>query len=144
MLFREYEDSLGVSPCFQAFEEAGRALPGRYAPPESCLLLACDGGDAAECVALRRPEDDSCEMKRLYVRPAYRGTGLGKTLAQEVIGRGRELGYLRMRRDALATMTAARQLYGSLGFQRIPPYCYNPILEAVNLELALEPQEAER
>src|SRR4051812_36150942 len=112
MLFREYAWSLGVDLSFQHFEEEVAALPGDYAPPRGRLLLTCDG-----CVALRPLTSDVCEMKRLYVRPDARGTGVGRALVQRVIDEARSIGYRAMRLDTLPSMTAAAAMYRTFGFR---------------------------
>ena len=119
--------SLGVSLCFQGFDRELDSLPGDYAPPRGVLLLALDGTRAAGCVALRPAGDGDCEMKRMYVRPAYRGTGLGRRLAQEIVARARRLGYARIKLDTLPQLVAAQQLYASMGFVEIPRYNDNPV-----------------
>ncbi len=136
-LFVEYAESLGFSLCFQSFDRELAALPGRYARPRGRLLLALDSATPAGCVGLRPHDDDACEMKRLYVRPAYRGSGLGRRLAQSVIEAARDMAYCRMVLDTLATMTGAQALYRSLGFREIAPYYENPIAGAAFMELAL-------
>lgn len=136
-LFRDYADDIGVDLCFQGFEQELAGLPGRYAPPDGRLLLARQGREPAGCVALRKLDEGICEMKRLYVRPAFRGEGLGRELASALIGAAREAGYEWMRLDTLATMKPAISLYESLGFKRTSPYCHNPIADAVFMELKL-------
>ena len=130
-LFREYADSLGVDLSFQGFEEELAALPGGY----DVLLVAGSEG----CVGIRPFADGICEMKRLYVRPSARGSGVGKALALAAIERGRGLGYRAMRLDTMPAMGAAQALYASLGFVEIPPYRHNPVAGARFMELDLRP-----
>jgi putative acetyltransferase len=139
-LFLEYADSLGFDLCFQGFQEELATLPGQYIRPGGRLLLASWSGAVAGCAGLRPLESGICEMKRLYVRPAFRGLGLGLMLAQRIIDEGREAGYQSMRLDSLPSMNAALTLYRQLGFQEVPPYRENPIAGAVFLELPLEGQ----
>lgn len=136
-LFREYADSLGVDLCFQDFEKELAGLPGDYAPPSGRLYLALDDKDPAGCVALRKISRDVCEMKRLYVRPLFRGSSVGRQLARKLIGDARRIGYQRMRLDTLPTMKRAQALYTSLGFKLIPPYRDNPVEGATFMELRL-------
>ena len=132
-LFREYADSLGVDLSFQNFAAELAALPGGY----DVVLVARLDGEAAGCVGVRPFEASICEMKRLFVRPSARGTGLGRTLAEAAIARAQELGYERMRLDTLPSMAAAQELYRSLGFAEIPPYRHNPVEGTTYLELEL-------
>jgi ribosomal protein S18 acetylase RimI-like enzyme len=136
-LFEEYAASLDISLCFQGFDEELSSLPGAYAPPRGRLLLACHGTESVGCVALRPLEPDTCEMKRLYVRPAYRSGGVGRLLAERIIQEAATAGYRRMRLDTLPTMEAALALYRRLGFREIAPYTANPVKGAVFLELQL-------
>ena len=137
-LFLEYAASLGFSLCFQSFDEELKSLPGAYAAPSGRLLIAQCEQQAAGCVALRKLEDNICEMKRLYVRPAYRGHGLGRILVERVIAEARAIGYERMRLDTVASsMQDAVELYRRMGFKEIAPYRANPIEGALYMELLL-------
>jgi ribosomal protein S18 acetylase RimI-like enzyme len=143
-LFLEYAESLGFDLGFQDFEAELRGLPGDYAPPGGVLLLARVAKEAVGCVGLRPLAPETCEMKRLYVRPEARAGGAGRALAEAVIEVGRELGYRRMRLDTVPTMTAARALYRSLGFREIEPYRFNPIPGTSFMELDLAAGPGER
>jgi len=136
-LMREYAAQLGVELSFQNFETELAELPGRYAPPKGCLLVAYSGTEAAGCGAFRPLSDDLCEMKRLYVRPAYRGQALGRKIAETLLKQAQLAGYRAIRLDTLATMRPAISLYESLGFQKIPPYYSNTIENSVFMELNL-------
>lgn len=140
-LFRAYAASLPIDLGYQGFEAEMAAMPGKYAPPEGDLLLARDAAGAAlGCVGLRRfGTAGDCEMKRLYVAPEGRGLGLGKALAQAVIGHARQRGYHAVLLDTLATMSAAQALYRSLGFKTVPAYYDTPIEGTIFMRLDLTP-----
>jgi putative acetyltransferase len=140
-IFRDYAGQLDVDLDFQNFDEELAGLPGVYAAPQGCLLLARVDGDIAGCCALR-PLDtvdypNASEMKRLYVRQAYRRSGLGRQLAEQILDRARMAGYRSVLLDTLSDMEAARALYEDLGFREIPPYYHNPIAGAHYLKVDL-------
>lgn len=140
-LFREYATGLNVDLCFQGFDDELANLPGDYAPPRGALLLASVDGTVAGCCALR-PLDSSdypnaAEMKRLYVRKAFRGFGLGRRLAEATLDAAHQSGYASVLLDTLSDMEAARALYAELGFEDIPPYYHNPIAGAHYLKVDL-------
>lgn len=153
LLFREYAASLSVNLSFQNFEAEVATLPGDYAPPNGRLFLALaenvtlpsnerpfsagSRGEAAGCIALRKIDDETCEMKRLYVRDGYRGQGVGRKLVEAAIEAAREIGYRRMRLDTLPEMKQAQALYRALGFTEIPPYRFNPVPRTRFFELML-------
>ena len=136
-LFVQYADSLRFDLEFQGFSQELAGLPGDYAFPGGCILLAEGAGDTAGCVALRPLQDKICEMKRLYVIPEYQGRGIGRALARSVIGEARKKGYQKMRLDTIESMKAAQKLYFSLGFKTIEAYCYNPLDNPSFMELEL-------
>jgi ribosomal protein S18 acetylase RimI-like enzyme len=141
-LFREYSTMPGVVACLDDFEREVASLPGAYGPPGGTLLLAVDDGAgnreaAVGCVALRKWEEGACEMKRLYVRPEFRGSGAGRALVKDLIAIARSMGYERMLLDTLPSMRPAHELYRSLGFREIAPYQTKPIHGALFFELVL-------
>jgi putative acetyltransferase len=137
-LFLEYSQSLGFSLCFQNFEKELAGLPGDYAPPEGRLLLAAYQGQLAGCVALHKLEAEICEMKRLYLRPQFRGKGLGRAMTNRIIAEARQIGYRRMRLDTVEpVMPDAVAMYRKIGFKEVEPYCSNPISGALYMELQL-------
>jgi ribosomal protein S18 acetylase RimI-like enzyme len=147
-LIREYAQSLGVDLCFQSIDEELATLPGEYAAPRGALYMAVIDGKPAACVAMRRLDNadypNAAEMKRLYVRDRYRGSGLGRELAQAVLDAALEAGYSCVLLDTLDDMEAARSLYEDLGFHEIPPYYHNPIPGAHYLKADLEAAPRER
>ncbi len=137
-LFLEYAQSLGFSLCFQNFDQELASLPGDYAPPTGRLLLADFDGQLAGCVALHKLNAGICEMKRLYLRPQFRGKGFGRALADRIIAEARQIGYQRMRLDTVEpVMKDAVAMYRRIGFQEIAAYCANPIAGALYMELKL-------
>jgi putative acetyltransferase len=142
-LFSEYAGTLvGIDLCFQDFDAELATLPGEYTAPSGALLVAVVDGEPAGCGALRALPDadypNACEMKRLFVRPAFRRTGLGRQLAQRLMDLATQAGYSHLLLDTLDTMEAAREMYASLGFEEIPPYYFNPIPGAHYLKVDLE------
>lgn len=142
-LFVEYADFLGFSLAYQGFEAELNEIESMYAPPEGALLLARVDGEAAGAVALRPIAPGICEMKRLYVKPGFRGIrsaeglSLGRELAVRIVDCGRALGYGRMRLDTVPKLAAARRLYDSMGFKEIPAYYPTPVPDTIFLELLL-------
>jgi GNAT superfamily N-acetyltransferase len=137
-LFLEYEKALGISLCFQGFEQELAGLPGGYAPPSGRLLLGMYEGAIAGCVALHALELAIGEMKRLYLRPAFRGKGLGQAMVDAIVGEARTIGYRRLRLDTIEPlMKSAVAMYRRMGFREIAPYCANPVEGALYMELDL-------
>ncbi len=141
-IFLEYAGSLEIDLAFQSFDEELAALPGDYVAPSGQLLLALVDGEVAGCGAMRSaPQIDypnACEMKRLYVRPAFRRFGLGRLLAQALLDEARRAGYSSVVLDTLDDMESARELYVTLGFAEIPPYYFNPVPGAHYLKAELD------
>lgn len=137
-LFLEYAAAIGIDLGFQGFVEELKSLPGKYSPPEGELLLLFFEDKPAGCIALRKLDAGICEMKRLYVKPEFRGYKIGRKLAEVIITEAKNRGYDLMRLDTLSSMTEARNLYKSLGFYEIEPYYYNPVENPVFMELRLK------
>ena len=139
VLLREYAESLSFPLDFQEFDREVAELPGAYGPPDGALFVARAGTTAVACVALRALSAETCELKRLYVRPAARGNGLGRLLVESALAEARRLGYRRVRLDTVPGMETAQALYERMGFHEIDPYTTNPIAGARFLELDLPP-----
>lgn len=137
-MFREYQKAIDVDLCFQDFEKELDSLPGAYAPPQGCLLLATDDGEVAGVVGMWPHDKGGAEMKRLYVRPPWRGSGLGRKLAEAAVEAARNAGHKSICLDTLGFMAEARKLYKSLGFVEIPAYYGNPLDDVLYMELSLE------
>jgi len=137
-LFLEYEKALGISLCFQGFDQELAGLPGKYAPPSGRLLLATYQSALAGCVAVHALEPTIGEMKRLYLRPAFRGKGLGQVMVDAIVAEARAIGYRRLRLDTIEPlMKSAVAMYRRIGFREIAPYCANPVEGALYMELDL-------
>lgn len=136
-LIREYSNSIGVDLCFQNFDKEMDDFPGEYVPPAGALLLADVGNEYVGCIALRPLEPGICELKRLYVRPGYRGMSIGKHLILQIISEARSIGYRSMRLDTLPQMNAAMSLYEHIGFKYIEPYRNNPVKGSKFMEMIL-------
>jgi putative acetyltransferase len=143
-LFVEYSNTLQIDLCFQGFKEELASLPGEYARPSGRLVLAFNEQQVIGCAALRSIDERACEMKRLYVRPAFRGKGVGRMLIDALTHSAREVGYQRMRLDTLPSMTKAISVYRSFGFKEIPPYRANPVPGALFFELELNTHDGAR
>ncbi len=133
----EYWDSFGFTPCFQNFGDEVASLPGAYAPPGGRLALATVNGEPAGCIALRRVDELRAEAKRLYVRPAFRGTGLGRTLLEWVMNEARAAGYREIVGDTMPVMRDALALYDRMGFKRAEPYSEHPTEGAIFIRIEL-------
>jgi ribosomal protein S18 acetylase RimI-like enzyme len=142
-LFDEYAQEIATDLCFQGFAQERDGLPGAYAPPRGRLLVAEQDGVIAGCIALRPLDDGAAEMKRLYLRPGARGTGLGRRMALALIAEAESAGYERLRLDTLPAMSAAIAMYRDLGFREIPPYRHNPVPGALYFERRLSPRAGE-
>ncbi len=136
-LFLEYAESLDFELCFQDFDKELAELPGEYSPPEGRLFLAEHKNEPAGCIALRKIENNICEMKRLYVRPKFRELGIGKELAYKLVDEARKIGYKKMRLDTVPAMQTAQKLYYQMGFVEIKPYRINPVKGTKFMELML-------
>lgn len=136
-LFTEYGRSLNFSLCFQDFDRELAELPGDYASPDGRLILVYHRQTPVGCVALRKIDSQICEMKRLYVRPEFRGEGFGRALAETALEEAKKIGYRFMRLDTVPEMKEAISLYESIGFKKIPPYRDNPVPGAIYLEIDL-------
>jgi putative acetyltransferase len=133
-LFKEYATGLGVDLCFQGFAAELAGLPGSYAPPHGRILLAWADSVAVGCVALRPLAADTCEMKRMFVQPGFRGQGLGRQLAEAILAEARDIGYTTMKLDTLPTIRAATRLYETLGFVRCSAYYNTPLSGTIFME----------
>lgn len=136
-LFQEYWDSFGFTPCFQNFGDELAGLPGAYAPPDGRLAIATVDGTVAGCAALRRIDATRCEAKRLYVRPAFRGSGAGRALLNWIIAEARAAGYRELLGDTMPVMQQALAMYDRMGFERTGPYGDKPTEGAIYIRLML-------
>jgi putative acetyltransferase len=137
LLFQEYWDPFGFTPCFQNFNEELASLPGKYAPPSGRLALALVDEKPAGCIALRRVDDRRAELKRLYVCPAFRGQGLGRALLEWVMNEARSAGYVKLVGDTMPVMRDALVLYERIGFERGEPYADQPTEDAIFIRFKL-------
>lgn len=138
ILFSEYQQSLSVNLCFQNFEQELESLPGKYSFPMGRLYLVSSNGALLGCVALRALDEQNCEMKRLYIRPEFRGQGSGRLLVEKIISEAQAIGYKKMYLDTLPEMQSAIALYKAVGFVESEPYCFNPVCGAIYMVLNLE------
>jgi GNAT superfamily N-acetyltransferase len=138
VLFQEYAESLGFSLCFQGFDKEMAGLPGAYAAPRGRLLLATVNGESAGCVALRPTPEGACELKRLFVRPAFRSTGLGRHLMDRILAEARGIGYRQMRLDTVVgQMDKAIAMYRRYGFKEVEPHGGHPVPGTIYMEMDL-------
>lgn len=143
-LFAEYVEWLGIDLSYQEYPTEFAELPWRYAPPRGELLLGIERGQAAGCVALKPIDADSCEFKRFFVRPSFRGRGIGRELGRAIVERARRIGYRRMRLDTLPSMSDALAVYVALGFRPIEAYHHTPVKGTIFMELDLRDRPADR
>lgn len=136
-IFTEYRKYLGLDLSFQDFQDELDDLPGEYATPEGAIIIAKDEDKTIGSVALRKIDEETCEMKRLYVKPDYRRKGIGRRLAVSIIETARDKGYNKIKLDTLTSLKEANDLYRSLGFKECEPYRYNPLDDALYMELEL-------
>ena len=136
-LFEEYAAELGIDLCFQGFSEELSSLPSKYGPPKGALIVVVCDEEPIACGALRELDKETGELKRIYVRPSHRGTGLGRQITVDLLDRARSLGFSKVRLDTLRTLTVAQSLYQSLGFEEIQPYNFNPEPDIIYMERPL-------
>ena len=136
-LFIEYKNSLNLDLCFQKFHEEISDLPSQYSEPSGCIILCYDNNEPIGCIALRKFEGNTCEMKRLYLRSEARGKGIGRVLANKIIEKAKQFGYKKIRLDTIVTMKEAIVLYKSMGFKVIAPYRFNPLEGVIYMELEI-------
>lgn len=141
VLFREYQDSLNISLCFQNFEQELANLPDKYAAPQGRLYLVTQEGEAIGCIALRPIDNECCEMKRLYIKPKFRQLGFGRAMVARIVKDAQEIGYNVMYLDTLPQMQSAIKLYKNFGFKETEAYCFNPVCGAVYMLLDLKVEE---
>jgi len=136
-LFKEYHKMLGVDLCFQDFEDELKTLPGKYAQPDGRLYVITLENKLAGCIGLRRYDETRCEMKRLFVRPQFRGLRLGQILAEKIIQDAKDIGYKEMVLDTLSSLESAVYMYRKMGFEEVEPYYDNPLKDVIYFELKL-------
>jgi ribosomal protein S18 acetylase RimI-like enzyme len=136
-IFLEYKNSLNLDLCFQKFHEEISDLPSQYSEPAGCIILCYDNNEPIGCIALRKFEGDTCEMKRLYLRPEARGKGSGRVMANKIVEKAKQFGYKKIRLDTIETMKEAIALYKTMGFKVIAPYRFNPLEGVIYMELEI-------